>query len=283
LVRNPMNPKMVSRIHLSPDIVDCFVFWTKNPRPLFPHLDELDEAGYRYYFLFSLNDYGPGLERCVPPLDEVVDTFLSLSERLGGHRVVWRYDPVVLTEDMGIALHIDHFTFLAERLCGATERCVFSFLDVYAKCRMQLAEIKLLSPEPNTLRRLALQLNDIARGFGIALHACAEDLELLGLPEISPARCIDPRLIERIVGCPVNLSKDRHQRDLCGCAESVDIGSYNTCGHLCKYCYANSFPETVMRNLEGHIPGSPLLTGEPLPGDKVTERRQISVKRDRLP
>jgi hypothetical protein len=273
LVRNPMNPKMVSRISLSPHIVDCIVFWTKNPHPLMDRLPELDSAGYRYYFLFSLNGYGPRLEERVPPVQQMIDSFHSLSELIGKERVVWRYDPVVFSKEIDLEFHTRHFEYLAERLCGFTEICVFSFLDLYAKCRRNLQGYDVFIPEDDTLRALAVMLANIAGKYGIAMRACAEDLERLGLMEIQPSRCIDPSLVGRITGSPILLSKDKNQRSLCGCVESVDIGSYNSCGHLCRYCYANANSAAVIKNLEKHRPDSPFLIGIAEEGDVIHPRK----------
>ncbi len=277
LVRNPMNPKMVSRISLSPDIVDCIVFWTKNPRPILDYLSRLDNFGYHYYFLFSLNGYGPLLEEKVPPVDLVIDTFCALSGKIGKERVIWRYDPIVLTDEMDAIYHLRHFRTLAEQLSGATETCIFSFLDLYQKCRRNLSGIDIVNPDLDLIRDLSLQLNDIASGYGINLSACAEDLTRPGLEgRIRPAQCIDDRLVGRISGREVSLPKDKNQRALCGCVESIDIGAYNTCGHLCKYCYANSNPVTVKNNVKRHFSCAPFLVGQSEEGDVVRDRSLCS-------
>ncbi len=272
LVRNPMNPKMVSRIILSPDTVDCIVFWTKNPYPLMGRLEELEKLGYRFYFLFSLNGYGSILEEHVPPVEQVVDTFRSLSGMIGKERVVWRYDPVIFSHKMDVAFHIKHFGGLAESLKGFTDACIFSFLDLYKKCERNLRGHNIFTPDGETMQTLSAKFMEIAKKNGLALRACAEDLQRLGLRHLEPARCIDDSLVSRIIGRDIRLPKDKNQRALCGCVESIDIGAYNTCGHLCRYCYANSNSATVKKNLENHHPGAPFLIGGAEEGDVIHDR-----------
>ena len=273
LVRNPMNPSMVSRIPLTPDSVDCFVFWTKNPLPMINRLEELDCAGYHYYFLFSLNGYGERLEERVPPVAQVLDTFRTLSEKIGKEKVIWRYDPVVLSKEMPVSFHFENFKRLATRLQGLTDTCIFSFLDLYNKCKRNLQGLDIILPDTTTMRTLAEFFDTVAGDMGMTLGACAEDLQEWGIGRIKPASCIDGELIGRLLGSSVQLPKDKHQRPLCNCVESVDIGTYNTCGHLCRYCYANSNPTSVKRNLEQHHPESPFLIGGAQEGDVVKIRQ----------
>lgn len=282
LVRNPMNPSMVSRIPLTPDLVDCFVFWTKNPLPMMNRLKDLDCAGYHYYFLFSLNGYGERLEERVPPVERVLDTFRALSEKIGKEKVIWRYDPVVLSKEMPVSFHLDNFKQLATRLQGLTDTCIFSFLDLYNKCKRNLRGHDIILPDTSTMRTLAEYFASVAEDMGMTLRTCAEDVQEWEISGIKPASCIDGDLIGRLLRSRIQLPKDKHQRPLCGCVESVDIGTYNTCGHLCRYCYANSNPVTVKRNLEQHRPESPFLIGEAQEGDLVKLRQmRIPVLRQK--
>jgi Domain of unknown function (DUF1848). len=132
IVRNPMNPKQLSRIVLTPDVVDCIVFWTKNPTPMLPKLDELKD--YNYYFQFTLTGYGQDIERNLPSKKDVlIPAFLELSEKIGAHRVIWRYDPILINSKYSEEYHVSAFKQIAEALNGHTEKCVFSFVDRYRK------------------------------------------------------------------------------------------------------------------------------------------------------
>lgn len=276
LVRNPMNPNMVNRVTLKPELTDCIVFWTKNPRPLMGRLDQLKD--YRYYFLFTITPYSPDLERHLPPKEEIIETFIELSRRLGREKVVWRYDPILLSDTVDADYHLRHFQTMAARLGPYTERCITSFLDMYKKCERNLKGIHIKMPGPEEMTQLTAQLNTIAREQGMELVTCAEDLALspIGVPH---GRCIDDTLIRRICGYPLTAKKDPHQRKTCLCVESIDIGAYHTCPHICLYCYANSDADTVHRNMAGHDPHSPLLTGHLTGQEKIVDRKAVSLKK----
>lgn len=275
-VRNPINPAQVSRIALSPETVDCIVFWTKNPAPMLDRLAELRSMGYEFYFQFTLTPYGREIERNLPEKRTLVETFRSLSRGIGRERVVWRYDPVVLTEAWTPGRHLEAFGALCRELEGCTEECVFSFVDRYAKAAGRMAGLA-REPSPGEMERMAAGFAETARRYGLKLSACAEksDFSRFG---VSRASCIDPGRIERLTGCAIRARKDQNQRPECGCIESVDIGAYDTCRHGCLYCYASAGDGTVRRASAAHDPLSPLLTGRLLETDRVTERRTASLK-----
>ena len=265
LVRNPMNPRQVSRVSLLRQDVDAFVFWTKNPLPMLERLPALEP--YPYCFQFTLTAYGRDVEPGIPSKGEVlVPAFRRLSRAIGPHRVIWRYDPIFLSDSYTPAYHLRFFEALAQRLSGYGETCVISFLDFYRSTRKRMAGLGLWEPQEDQLRELAAALAAIARRYGFRMTACAEALDLSGAG-ISPARCIDPALLERIAGRPIPAGKDRNQRPLCGCAASVDIGAYSSCPGGCRYCYADHGRPGAL-----HRPDSPLLLGVPEPEDRVTLR-----------
>lgn len=255
-VRNPMNAHQVSRVSLSPDVVDCIVFWTKNARPMLARLDELDK--YKYYFQFTINDYGKEVEPNVPPLEERLDTFIKLSEKIGKERVIWRYDPIVFTSEYTPARHLQSFAKIAERLRGSTEKVVFSLVDVYiSKNNSNLLKIGYRKPSPEELDDFLQKLANIAKQNGLVIASCAEQIsdEKFGIKHNS---CIDDALIERIIGAKLNVKPDG-QREYCQCVKCDDIGSYDTCPHGCVYCYANYRPKVVAEKLALYDPKSPLL------------------------
>ncbi|HON59595.1 MAG TPA: DUF1848 domain-containing protein [Smithella sp.] len=257
-VRNPVNPRQVRKISLAPADVDCFVFWTKNPAPMLNRLDRLER--YNFYFQFTLTPYGRNIEPHLPPKTQIIDAFCHLSNRIGKKRIIWRYDPVIFSEEMNVEYHAEQFARLAGRLAGYTEKCVISFLDAYRHIQNKMSACRVRMPDEAEMRGLAKAIAEIAAGHRMKVETCAEAIDLADIG-VEHGKCIDDRLISELTGVHLKREKDRHQREHCGCVTSVDIGDYNTCGHLCKYCYANVSPQKVERNRPGHDTRSPLLIG----------------------
>lgn len=271
LVRNPMHSKQVSRIILTPDRVDSLVFWTKNPENFFQHLPEIDASGYSYYFQFTLTPYDATLEPGVPEKKRMVQVFRRLSRFIGSERVVWRYDPVVLTALYTPAWHAAAFSRLAGELSGYTTRCIISFMDEYRKVKNRMRTTRYTLPDKALMERLAVLFADAAARQGIAIFTCSHDIDLSS-HGILHSRCIDAGLVEKISGRRVTaVKKENHQRHACGCIESRDIGSYQSCPHGCLYCYAFSCHEKVCASREVYDSNSPMLC-DLLRGDEtITE------------
>jgi len=273
LVPNPFNPQQVSKISLAPQDVDALVFWTRSPRPLIPYLDELDSRGYRYYFQFTLMDNPQLIDPHRPPSSLAIETFRLISDHIGADRVIWRYDPIVLTTITPPDFHRTAFARLAESLKGSTRRCVISFLDIYGKAHHRLAEMARLGapllPEALDLQVLGNTLPDsiadlmgdiaaIAMDNQMEIVSCAEHFDLTQFG-VRPGKCIDDDLISRLFGLDVSHTKDPAQRPACGCVQSRDIGMYNSCLFGCRYCYATSSFERAALNYKSHDPNSPSL------------------------
>ncbi len=279
-VRNPMNFHQISRINLSPEVVDCIVFWTKNPEPMMERLEELKD--YRYYFQFTLTGYGRDIEPNVPHKKEkMIPTFKQLSDKLGDKRVIWRYDPIIFTNTYTREYHVKAFKQIAEALNGYTRKCVISFVDAYAKNRRNMNALHAYELKEEELKSFAKQLSEIAHDNGMEIAACAEYMNLSDCGIVRNC-CIDKNLIEEIIGYKIKAGKDKNQREECGCIESVEIGSYDTCRNGCKYCYANCGQEFVHRNCLQYDANSPLLCGGVLEGDRVTERKVRSLREGQL-
>lgn len=281
-VRNPMNPHQISRIDLSPEVVDCIVFWSKNPAPMMEKLGRLE--GYAHYFQFTLNAYGRDMEANLPPLDERMDTFRRLSERLGRHRVIWRYDPVIVNGRYPVEWHRERFEYMADRLGDFTEKVTISFIDLYPKIAGSIRGKDVHELSHGQKEALAESFAGIAHAHKLNIDTCAEDIDLDAFG-IEHARCIDDRLASALLGCAMDLGKDKNQRPACGCAESIDIGLYDTCQNGCAYCYANHSQTTRRRNLQAYDPDAPLLCSRVTELDRITERKMKS-RRDgqmRLP
>lgn len=259
LVRNPLNAKQMKNVSLAPGDVDFIVFWTKNPAPMLDRLHLLKD--YHYYFQFTLTPYDKDIEPHLPPKTEIIDTFLKLSGKIGKKRIIWRYDPILLSPGVNIEYHIRYFTALAKSLSEHTEKCVISFIDMYSHLQSKSDGPALQRPDETQMLVLAEKIVQIAGANNIKVETCAEKIDLTDLG-IEHGKCIDDRLIEQLTGMNLKISRDKYQRKLCGCVESCDIGEYNTCKHLCHYCYANISSERVARNLSRHNDKAPLLIGE---------------------
>jgi len=268
-VPNPFNPSIISKVSLLPSDVEVIVFWTRNPRPLFPHLKLLDSLGYRYIFLYTLIGNPKPLDPYSPVIPQAVRTFRQLSEQLGAQRVIWRYDPIILTPHTPIAYHIKQFETLCIQLHGFTQRVIISFVDVYRKAHKRLARLAdqgfpieakaALAPE--TLQIIISSLVQLAESYGMQLFHCA-DQDLYVRYGGYPGKCIDTQQFLDIFGIQIHHTKDPFQREKCGCAISRDIGMYDTCIFGCQYCYANKDFELSRKNYSLHDPNFPSLVNQ---------------------
>ncbi len=270
LTRNPVNHHQITKVPLSPQTVDCIVFWTKNPAPMLPRLSQLDEMGYRYYFQFTLTPYGTDLEENLPPKEELLQTFRQLSRMLGPDRVLWRYDPVILNKTCTISWHKEQFERLCAALSGYTKRCTISFVDLYYKLN-RVRDTQLLReiyPEEQDI--LAAAFAESGKKHGISLCTCCEerDLSAFGIPH---GACVDKELVEQLCGAVLEVKRDKNQRTNCLCSQSIDLGAYNTCANGCLYCYASYSLRSLGLNMELHRPDGELLVGTVGEKDKVKE------------
>lgn len=280
LVPSPHAPHRLTRVPLCPDLVDGIVFWTKNPLPMLPRLGEL--SAYLSVFQFTLTGYDPDAEPALPDRDRVlIPAFQRLSTQLGPRRVIWRYDPIFFTREYTEQWHLNRFEQLARRLQGYTTTCVISFLDEYPGTRARMRPLVPAAFDPGAAARLARGLAAIAAEYGIRLQTCAEALDLHDCG-IEHGSCVDGALFETLLERPLHWTPAKGQRPECGCADSVDIGTYNTCPGGCLYCYANFSPDHIAANRAAHDPDSPLLTGWPGPSDQIVCPEFSSLCEDQL-
>lgn len=278
LVRNPVNIHQISRIDLNPDVVDGIVFWTKNPTPMLNKLDRLKD--YAYYFQFTLNAYGQDIEKFIPSKNNIIiPTFQKLSDMIGPDRVIWRYDPIFLNKKYTIEYHTRYFEELAKRLSLYTKKCVISFLDFYKNTEQNIYNLNIEKLDFETQNLIAKNISEIAHSYGLKLETCAEGIDLKKYG-IEHGRCIDDRLFSKLLNVPLEIKKDKNQRLECGCIESIDIGSYNTCKNGCCYCYANYNGNIVNLNTEKHNPNNPLIVGNVGSEDRITNRKMYSYLDD---
>lgn len=279
-VRNPMNAHQISKISLSPDVVDGIVLWTKNPTPLIDRIGEL--SNYTFYFQFTLNSYSTDVERNVPSKNDVIiPAFQKLSSIIGKERVIWRYDPILLNDKYTVDYHKKYFEILCSKLSAYTEKCTVSFVDMYSMTARNTKPLGIRVPTDEEILALMSFFSDVASKFGIYIDTCAEECDLSSL-SIPHACCIDKQRLERIGKYTLKIGKDKNQRGVCGCIESIDIGAYNTCENGCAYCYANYNPQMAARNHACHDPQSPLLYGIVGDDDVITERKMKSYADSQL-
>lgn len=257
------------------------MFWSKNPKPLLGHLDELKERNIGCYIQYTLNDYEKeGLEKGVPPLEERIDTFKRLVDKLGQGRVIWRFDPLILTDQINMDDLLEKVENIGDQLNGYSEKLVFSYADIalYKKVKANLEKSNINYSEwlPEQMVEFAKRLVELnkAKGWNYALATCGEAANLDG---VEHNRCVDDDLMIRFahhdkalmdfLGMEITEgdlfnpkptiikhrdNRDKGQRQFCGCMVSKDIGEYNTCPHLCEYCYANASKEKAQENYNKH-------------------------------
>jgi len=262
LNKNPFNANQVKKIILTPFHVDAIIFWTRNPKPLMPYLDELDEKGLNYYFQYTITGYPRTLEKNTPHPSKAIETFIELSDKIGKEKVIWRYDPIIFTKYTDFDEHIRLFNKISKALEGKTNKVVISFADPYKKITKKLEEIDYsdILDEKTKLYELAKQISKIAESRNMIVETCSEAIDL-DYCNIKHGKCIDDTLIEKLFNINLHIKKDKNQRKECGCVQSIDIGVYNTCSHGCTYCYATFSDKTVEKNKLIHNPNSPLLLG----------------------
>ena len=311
------NPFNGVKYYVSYEDTKFIVFWSKNPKPLLNHLDTLKEKGIACYIQYTLNDYElEKLERGVRPLKERIETFKLLVEKLGKGAVVWRFDPLILTDTIGIDDLLRKIEYIGDQLLGYTEKLVFSFADIasYRKVKSNLEKnnINYCEWDETSMLEFASKLAELNKKWNYELATCGEKIDIEQFC-IKHNHCVDDRLIVRFghrspelmnflgadflqnqsqqQGSLFDLfdsdtsnsipddailldngeyaiinknNKDKGQREFCGCMKSKDIGEYNTCPHLCEYCYANTSKESAVSNWNHHKanPLSETITGK---------------------
>ncbi len=298
---NPFNGK---KSYIAYEDTRFIVFWSKNPRPLLNHIDYLRNKDIGCYIQYTLNDYeDEGLERGVPPLEDRIETFKLFVDKLGMGAVVWRFDPLILTDKIDMDKLLRKIEYIGDQLRGYTEKLVFSFADIMSyrkvKANLERNHINYIDWTKGKMIEFTekLVLLNKAKGWNYVLATCGESVDLDG---VEHNHCVDDRLIVRFgykskelidfLGVDIidrnnaafpffediaiqlegnqyaiinKNNKDKGQRTVCGCMKSKDIGEYNTCPHLCEYCYANTSKDVAVSNWKQHQlnPNSETITG----------------------
>ena len=270
-VRNSYNEKQVSRVSLSADKIDCYVFWTKNCIPISKSMDILETVPF--YIQHTITGYGKDIERNLSDKENICKSFRAISQNFGRNHIIWRYDPIFISPSYTLEWHKETFKKLASSLADHTIKCTVSFLDTYGHILPWMNKNSVRCLSWNEQNELISYMADIADQYGIYIDTCAEKGTY---PRVRHASCIDKSLCEKICGYPLEVEKDKTQRKDCGCMTSIDIGFTTSCLNGCAYCYA-TFGQP-MNNYKKHNPNSPLLIGEITEDDKVTDRKISSFQ-----
>lgn len=270
-VRNPYNPVQVSRYVLRPDVVDVIGFCTKNPKPFFPYLDLVKEYGQYWYV--TITPYGRDIEPAVPDKEQVLESFRYLSDAVGVNSVGWRYDPIFVSDRYTVDYHLSSFARMAAELEGYTETVVISFIDLYEKLKRNFPEVKTV-PEKDRIY-LGQEMIGIAGEHGMVVKPCGEG-DFLAKYGADCSGCMTISQYEKAIGKKLEVPRYTPSRKECACYLSCDIGAYDTCAHLCRYCYANNDTAQVAINRKNHDPRSPFLIGNYRPDDEIHDAVQKS-------
>lgn len=270
-VRNPYHPNQVSRYRLDSSVVDVIGFCTKNPAPMFQYMDLL--KGYGQFWFVTITPYGRDIEPNVPDKHRLLDDFQHLSERVGIQSIGWRYDPILISEKYSKDYHLRAFAQIASKLDGYTKTVVISFIDLYPKVRRNFPEACEVTKEDRLF--LGKAFIEIAASHGMTVKPCAEG-NVLAAFGADCGGCMRISDYEKAIGKHLNAPKKPGARAECACYLGCDIGAYNTCKHLCRYCYANAEPVKVLAQSCLHDPRSPFLIGNYMEGDIIHDVPQAS-------
>ena len=271
LVRNPYYPNQVTRYSLTPDVVDVLEFCTKNPEPMLTYMNELKD--FRQFWFVTITPYGKVIEPNVPDKEIVMDSFKKLSDIVGSRSVGWRYDPIFITDKYSLDFHKEAFEKMAENLSGYTDQAVISFIDLYSKTKRNFPEAREVALEERA--KIGQAFAESGKKHGMMIRTCLEGNDLAGFG-IDVSGCMTKEVLERAIGTELVVPNRKNPREGCGCLLGNDIGMYNTCGHFCRYCYANYDKRTVVENMKKHDPKSPFLIGGAMEGDRITNAKQMS-------
>lgn len=276
-VRNPFHPQSITKYILNEEVVDCIGFCTKNPSPMFRYMDLL--KGYGQYWFVTITPYGKDIEPHVKDKHVLLDNFKQLSNIVGKDNIGLRYDPIFLTEKYNVDYHLRAFETIVSSLAGYTHTCVISFVDLYAKVMKNFPEVKEVTVEEQLY--LGKQMIQIAQKYGMVLKPCAEG-NLLKSYGADTDGCMTKEVYEKAVGCRMKFPSISDNRSTCHCYITADIGAYNSCMHLCRYCYANYSKALVQQNYARHDSTSPILIGHVHEGDTIHTAKQQSWKQRQL-
>ena len=270
--RNPFARENVYKLSLKPEDVDCLLFCSKNYQPILKHIGDIDEK-YNILCNYTITAYGKDIEPKVPSINQSIKTLKRLSDIVGVNKILWRYDPILLTEKYTVEKHLETFEYLAEKISPLVYRCIFSFVDMYKKVEENMPEIIPFTDEDKV--KLLKGIGEISKKYNLYTQTCAtnENYEKYG---IHAAGCTTREILEQAHNVVYKNVKGTGIRENCQCIPSRDIGAYNSCLSECKYCYANRKPNIPKKVIKMHDEKSPLLLGQLKENDRLIGTKIIS-------
>ena len=270
--RNPFARENVYKLSLKSEDVDCLLFCSKNYKPILKHIGDIDEK-YNILCNYTITAYGKDIEPKVPSINQSIKTLKRLSDIVGVNKILWRYDPILLTEKYTVEKHLETFEYMAEKISPLVYRCIFSFVDMYKKVEENMPEIIPFTDEDKV--KLLKGIGEISKKYNLYTQTCAtnESYERYG---IHAAGCTTREILEQAHNVVYKNVKGTGIRENCHCIPSRDIGAYNSCLSECKYCYANRKPDIPKKVIKMHDEKSPLLLGQLKENDRLIETKIIS-------
>lgn len=264
-VRNPFYYNLVSRIYFKD--VDLILFCTKNPIPI---IDRVQEIKIPILFHITLTAYRKDIEPNVPSKENIIKAIKKLSMIIGKEKIVIRYDPVFISDTYNLDYHIKAFDKLCSLLDGYVSKILISFIDNYKNVRKNEKALRFKEFTENDYKIIGLNFSKCAKKHKMVVHTCFEKRNLIEYGFVKD-ECLSHELAYKITGKKYKNWTSRKGKN-CNCVQMVDIGSYNSCMHFCKYCYANYEEKKVMNNFKKHNPNSSMLIGELEKNDIIKER-----------
>lgn len=261
-VRNPFYPKLVNRIMM--EDVDLFFFCTKNPIPIVDKLKEIDKP---IYFHVTLTPYKKDIEPNVPDKTKVIEAIKKISKQIGKENIVVRFDPILINDKYTVDYHIKAFERVCTLLDGYIDKILISFIDDYKNVRKNLETLKYRELTEDDYEKIGINFSKIADEHHMYVHTCFEERDLTEYGFVKED-CLSKELAYKLTGKKFPKWHAR-KGNLCNCVKMTDIGVYNTCKHMCKYCYANFDETKVKENNLKHNPKSSLLIGELKADDEI--------------
>ena len=268
MVRNPFNPDLVSKIYF--EDVDLIMFCTKNPIPIIPYLKEIDKP---ILFHVTLTPYKKDIEPNVPPKGKIIEAIKKLSNIVGIDNLYVRYDPILINNTYTIDYHIKEFDMMCSLLSGYVKNIIISFVDIYKNVKNNMSELKLKPFTEDDYKKIGLSFSNSAKKYNMTVQTCFEDNDLTEYGFIK-RDCLGIELAYKLTGKDNFKVSNIRKGNKCKCVEMADIGVYNSCNHLCRYCYANFNEKEINKNMNKHNPSSPLLIGELKKTDIIKIRRK---------
>lgn len=266
-VRNPFNQKLVSRIYFSD--VDLIMFCSKNPLPM---INKLDILKVPVLFHVTITPYGKDVEPNIPDKRLIIEGVKKLSLVLGIDNVVVRYDPIFLSDKYNVDYHIKAFDKLCKNLNGYVNKIIVSFMDEYKNVRSNKNILKYRAFTREDYKKIGEAFSKSAYDNGMSVQTCFEDEDLTEYGFVK-GECLSHELAYILTGKKFKSSNVRKEKK-CECVQMVDIGDYNSCMHMCKYCYANYDEKAVSNNFERHDDNSSLLIGSIQRDDVIKVRKK---------